>query len=181
VYSNTGGQQSKSTPIGAAAKFAVAGKATGKKDLGAMAMHYGHVYVAQIAFGAKDAQTLEALVEAESFPGPSLVIAYSPCIAHGYDLAEGLDHQRLAVESGYWPLYRWDPRRAEGGASPLVLDSSAPRIDLGEFERAESRFNLIERQDEGRYQDLLGKAQDHIRKRYAALEELAKHGGGMAR
>ena len=113
VYSNTGGQQSKATPTGAAAKFAVAGKGGGKKDLGLMAMAYGHVYVAQVAFGAKDAQTLKAFIEAESYPGPSLIIAYSHCIAHGYDMAFGIEHQKLATDSGYWPLYRYDPRRAD--------------------------------------------------------------------
>ena len=113
VYSNTGGQQSKATPTGAAAKFAVAGKVAGKKDLGLMAMAYGHVYVAQVAFGAKDSQTLKALLDAESYPGPSLIIAYSHCIAHGYDMAQGLEHQKMAAESGYWPLYRFDPRRAQ--------------------------------------------------------------------
>ena len=111
VYSNTGGQSSKSTPMGAAAKFAASGKSLGKKDLGAMAMAYGSVYVASIAFGAKDAQTVKALQEAESYPGTSLVIGFAHCIAHGYDLGYGLDHQRLAVESGAWSLYRFDPRR----------------------------------------------------------------------
>ena len=131
VYSNTGGQQSKATPIGAAAKFAVAGKATGKKDLAAMARSYGHVYVAQVAFGAKDAQTVKAFVEAEAHPGPSLIVAYSPCIAHGYDLAHGLDQQKLAVECGYWPLYRFDParvgRRRAGAAARLVGAEGRPR------------------------------------------------------
>jgi hypothetical protein len=127
VYSNTGGQQSKATPTGAAAKFAVAGKSGGKKDLGLMAMAYGHVFVAQVAFGAKDAQTLKAFIDAEAYQGPSLIIAYSHCIAHGYDMAFGLEHQRLAADSGYWPLYHYDPRRADRGESPLVLDSPAPK------------------------------------------------------
>ena len=130
VYSNTGGQQSKATPTGAAAKFASAGKAGAKKDLGLMAMAYGHVYVAQVAFGAKDAQTLKAFLEAEAYPGPSLIIAYSHCIAHGYDMAHGLEHQKLAAESGYWPLYRFDPRRATRGGQPLVLDSAHPKADV---------------------------------------------------
>ena len=111
VYSNTGGQASKATPIGAAAKFAAAGKATGKKDLGLLAMSYGNVYVASVAMGAKDAQTLKAFREAESYPGSSLIIAYSHCIAHGYDLEHGAEQQKLAVDSGIWPLYRFDPRR----------------------------------------------------------------------
>jgi pyruvate-ferredoxin/flavodoxin oxidoreductase len=131
VYSNTGGQQSKSTPTGAAATFAAAGKSGSKKDLRLMAMAYGHVYVAQVAFGAKDAQTLKAILDAESYDGPSLVIGYSHCIAHGFDLRFGLDHQKLAADSGYWPLYRYDPRRAEAGESPLVLDSPPPRLRSG--------------------------------------------------
>src|SRR5450759_2758222 len=125
VYSNTGGQQSKATPLGAAAKFAAAGKSTAKKDLGLMAMSYGHVYVARIAFGAKDAQTVKAFIEAESYPGPSLLIAYSHCIAHGYDMAYGLEQQKLLVGSGIWPLFRFDPRRVAAGQPPLTLDSGA--------------------------------------------------------
>ena len=121
VYSNTGGQQSKSTPMGASAKFAVSGKATGKKDLGMMAMAYRNVYVAKVAFGAKDAQTLKAFQEAEAYPGTSLIIAYSHCIAHGYDLAFGLDQQKAAVDSGHWPLFRYDPRRVDAG-EPDVRD-----------------------------------------------------------
>ena len=118
VYSNTGGQQSKATPMGAAAKFAMAGKGVGKKDLGLMAMAYGNVYVAQVAFGAKDAQTVQAFLEAEAYPGPSIIIAYSHCIAHGYDMAHGLDQQKLAVDSGYWPLYRFDPPADARGRAP---------------------------------------------------------------
>jgi pyruvate-ferredoxin/flavodoxin oxidoreductase len=127
VYSNTGGQQSKATPMGATAKFASAGKAFPKKDLGLMAMTYGTVYVARIAFGARDQQTVKAFLEAESYPGTSLIIAYSPCIAHGYDLALGGQQQKLAVESGYWPLYRFDPRRSDQGLNPLQLDSAADK------------------------------------------------------
>ena len=127
VYSNTGGQASKATPLGAAAKFAAAGKAIGKKDLGLMAMSYGHVYVARVAFGAKDAQTVKAFLEAEAYDGPSLIIAYSHCIAHGYDMAHGAEQQKLAVDSGVWPLYRFDPRRIAKGEPPLQLDSVRPR------------------------------------------------------
>ena len=119
VYSNTGGQQSKATPLGAAAKFAAAGKPVGKKDLGLLANMYGHVYVAKVAFGAKMAQTAQAFLEAESYPGPSLIIAYSHCIAHGYDMAHGASQQKLAVDSGVWPLYRFDPRRLVKGEPPL--------------------------------------------------------------
>jgi len=173
VYSNTGGQQSKATPIGAAAKFAVAGKAVGKKDLGAMARAYGHVYVAQVAFGARDTQTVKALVEADAHPGPSLVIAYSPCIAHGYDLAHGLDQQKLAVDSGYWPLYRFDPRRTGVGEAALALDCAAPKLALDRFTRNETRFRLVEQQDPSRSRELIRRGQDAVRTRFAELEALA--------
>ncbi|MEO5821084.1 MAG: thiamine pyrophosphate-dependent enzyme, partial [Vicinamibacteraceae bacterium] len=174
VYSNTGGQQSKATPIGAAAKFAVAGKATAKKDLGAMARAYGHVYVAQVAFGAKDTQTVKAFVEADAHPGTSLIVAYSPCIAHGYDLAHGLDQQKLAVDSGYWPLYRFDPQRATAGEPALVLDCAAPKVDLERFTRNETRFRLVEQQDPARARELIRQGQAAIRTRFATLEGLAR-------
>ncbi|MGE5242719.1 MAG: pyruvate:ferredoxin (flavodoxin) oxidoreductase [Betaproteobacteria bacterium] len=174
VYSNTGGQQSKATPTGAAAKFAVAGKAGGKKDLGLMAMAYGHVYVAQVAFGAKDAQTLKAFLEAEAYPGPSLIIAYSHCIAHGYDMAFGIEHQKLAADSGYWPLYRYDPRRADLGEPPLVLDSPPPKTDVGRLMANESRFQLTAQQDPNRYKALLAAAEERIRRRLALYDELAR-------
>jgi pyruvate-ferredoxin/flavodoxin oxidoreductase len=173
VYSNTGGQQSKSTPTGAAAKFAVAGKDGGKKDLGLMAMAYGHVYVAEIAFGAKDAQTLKALMEAESYPGPSLVIAYSHCIAHGYDMAFGLEHQRLAADSGYWPLYRYDPRRAAAGEPALVIDSAAPKTDISTLMATETRFQLTAQQDGDRYAALLERARLRVARRLALYQTLA--------
>ena len=176
VYSNTGGQQSKSTPTGAAAKFAVAGKTGEKKDLGLMAMAYGHVYVAQVAFGAKDAQTLKAFIEAEAYPGPSLIIAYSHCIAHGYDMAFGIEHQKLAAESGYWPLYRYDPRRTEAGDPPLVVDSLAPKVDVAKLMASETRFQLTAQQDPERYRALVAQAQQQIRRRLALYEELARRG-----
>jgi len=174
VYSNTGGQQSKSTPIAAAAKFAVAGKRAGKKDLGLMAMAYGTVYVAQVAFGAKDAQTLKALLEAESYPGPSLVIAYSHCIEHGYDMAAGIEHQSLAADSGYWPLYRFDPRREASGEPPLVLDSPPPKTDVGTLLATESRFQLTAQQDAAAYEALVDRARHQIAKRVALYGELAR-------
>ncbi len=177
VYSNTGGQQSKATPMGAAAKFAVAGKSTAKKDLGAMAIGYGHVYVARIAFGAKDAHTVRVLQEAESFPGPSLIIAYSPCIAHGYDLAYSLDQQKLATESGYWPLYRFDPRREALGESPFVLDSAPPKVDLGKFVRNETRFRLVEQQDPDQFRALLERSQADIRRNFSVYDAWSKGGG----
>ncbi len=174
VYSNTGGQQSKATPMGASAKFAMGGKGVPKKDLGMMAMAYGHVYVAQVAFGSKDAQTVRAFLEAEAYKGPSVIIAYSHCIAQGYDMADGLDQQKLAVDTGYWPLYRYDPRRVAGGESPLVLDSAAPKVELGKFMRNETRFRLVEQQNPERFRDLLGVAQGNVRKKYALYEELAR-------
>jgi pyruvate-ferredoxin/flavodoxin oxidoreductase len=177
VYSNTGGQQSKATPLGAAAKFAVSGKATPKKDLGLMAMAYGQAYVARVALGARDAQTVKAFVEAEAFPGPSLIIAYSHCIAHGYDLAHGLEQQKLAVDAGYWPLYRFDPRRAQDGANPLALESGPPKIELARFMRNEARFRMVEQQNPERFQRLLAAAQAEVRERYALYEQMAKHAG----
>ena len=173
VYSNTGGQQSKATPMGAAAKFATAGKATPKKDLGLLAMTYGTAYVARIAFGGKDTQTVRAFQEAESFPGPSLLIAYSPCIAHGYDLKFGLDQQKLAVESGYWPLYRFDPRRIEQGVPALQLDSVSSRSDLTQFMRNETRFRIVEHQDSERFRELAAAAQRQNAYRMALYQQLA--------
>ncbi len=174
VYSNTGGQQSKSTPLGAAAKFASAGKAVPKKDLGLLAMSYGNVYVAQVAYGAKDAQVVKAFLEADSWPGPSLIIAYSHCIAHGYDLSRGLAQQKLAVDTGYWPLYRSDPRKAGAKESPLQLDSGPPKGKLADFVRQETRFRIVEQQDPGRFKDLLGRAQRSLAERYALYQHLAE-------
>ncbi|MFL5424006.1 MAG: pyruvate:ferredoxin (flavodoxin) oxidoreductase [Myxococcales bacterium] len=170
VYSNTGGQQSKATPIGAAAKFAALGKARPKKDLGMLAMAYGNVYVARVAFGAKDAQTLKAFQEAEAYPGTSIIIAYSQCIAHGYDMAFGLEQQKLAVETGYWPLYRYDPRRA--GA--FQLDSAAPKGDVGAFMGNETRFRMVEQQNPTRYRELVQLARANIADRFQLYERLAE-------
>ncbi|HUG52089.1 MAG TPA: pyruvate:ferredoxin (flavodoxin) oxidoreductase [Vicinamibacteria bacterium] len=173
VYSNTGGQQSKATPRGAAAKFAEAGKEGAKKDLGLLAMGYGHVYVAQIAFGAKMQQTVQAMLEAEAHPGPSLVIAYSHCIAHGYDMVHGAEQQRLAVQSGVWPLYRFDPRRLAKGEPPLHLDSAAPRGRVTDYMRNEARFRMVERSDPVRFRRLAERAEEDARRRYALYTQLA--------
>jgi len=173
VYSNTGGQQSKATPRGASAKFAEAGKEGAKKDLGLLAMSYGHVYVAQIAFGAKMQQTVQALLEAEAHAGPSLVIAYSHCIAHGYDMVHGADQQKLAVESGVWPLYRFDPRRLGKGEPPLRLDSGAPRGRVTEYMRNEARFRVVERSDPARFRRLTEMAEADARRRHALYTQLA--------
>ncbi|HKW01370.1 MAG TPA: pyruvate:ferredoxin (flavodoxin) oxidoreductase [Vicinamibacterales bacterium] len=175
VYSNTGGQQSKATPLGASAKFAAAGKATPKKDLGLMAMAYGSVYVARIAFGAKDAQTVKALAEAEAYPGTSLVIAYSHCIAHGYDLSFGLEQQKLAVDSGHWPLFRFDPRRLAQGEPALQLDSGEPKVSLETYMRNESRYRMVEQSQPARFKTLVEAARADARERYALYVELAGH------
>ncbi len=174
VYSNTGGQASKSTPMGAAAKFSVKGKTTGKKDLALMAMTYGNIYVARVALGAKDMQTVKVFQEADSYPGSSLIIAYSPCIAHGYDLAQSAEHQRLAVETGYWPLLRYDPRRTAAGESPLQLDSSAPKMPVVDFLRNETRFRTVEQADPERFKKLLETAQQELHNRLALYEQMAK-------
>ncbi|HUW83095.1 MAG TPA: pyruvate:ferredoxin (flavodoxin) oxidoreductase [Phycisphaerae bacterium] len=174
VYSNTGGQQSKATPIGAAAKFAAAGKEIQKKDLGRMAMVYGHVYVASVAFGARDVQTVQAFLEADSYPGPSIIIAYCPCIAHGYDLAFNASQQQLAVESGIWPLYRFDPRRVAAGEPPLKLDSPAPKRPVADYMRNETRFRMVERIDPQRFRRLAEKAQIAANQRVAIYQQMAE-------
>jgi pyruvate-ferredoxin/flavodoxin oxidoreductase len=173
VYSNTGGQASKSTPLGAAAKFASAGKAVQKKDLGLMAMSYGHVYVASVAFGAKDSQTVQAFQEAASYDGPSLIIAYSHCIAHGYDLRHGAEQQKLAVGSGVWPLYRYDPRRVERGEPPLAIDVPPGRAAVAEYMRNETRFRMVEKIDPERFRRLASAARDGAARRVALYEQLS--------
>ena len=173
VYSNTGGQASKSTPMGAVAKFASGGKGVAKKDLALIAMQYGHVYVARVAFGAKDSQTVTALREAEAYNGPALVIAYSHCIAHGYSLNLGLEQQKLAVDTGYWPLFRYDPRLVEKGEVGLRLDSGAPKTDLAKFMANETRFGILKNVDPGRAEELAGRAQTQVRTHYALYQQMA--------
>ncbi|MFT4900961.1 MAG: pyruvate-ferredoxin/flavodoxin oxidoreductase [Lentimonas sp.] len=173
VYSNTGGQQSKATPIGAIAKFAASGKVQGKKDLGLIAMNYGNVYVAKIAMGAKDTQTVNAMYEAMNYPGPSLIIAYSHCIAHGYNLASGMEQQKLAVGTGAWPLYRFDPQRAAQGENPLKLDSSKPKLPLYTYTDNEARFGMLKLKDPERAKLLAVKAQNFVDAQYALYERLA--------
>ncbi len=180
VYSNTGGQQSKATPLAASAKFAVAGKALPKKDLGLMAMTYGNVYVANVAFGAKDAQTVRAIMDAASFDGPSIVIAYSHCIAHGYDMADALDQQRLAVQAGYWPLYRYDPRKLGSAEGPLALDCQEPKGSLADYVEGETRFRIVARQNPERFRALLDEAEVGIRRRWRLLTKMAEAGTDMA-
>jgi pyruvate-ferredoxin/flavodoxin oxidoreductase len=174
VYSNTGGQTSKATPLGAVAKFSAAGKPVVKKDLALMAMAYGNVYVAQVAFGAKDVQTLRAFLEAESYEGPSMIIAYSPCIAHGVDLSNNLRQQDLAVSSGHWPLFRFDPRKARQGENPLRMDSKAPSIPYRDFAFTETRFSMLERSHPDLAERYMREAQRHVESRHRLYEQLAQ-------
>jgi pyruvate-ferredoxin/flavodoxin oxidoreductase len=173
VYSNTGGQASKATPRGAVAKFAALGKPAGKKDLGMIAAAYGNVYVAQIALGADNPQTIKAFAEAESWPGVSIIIAYSTCIAHGIDMATSMSHQNEAVDSGYWPLYRYDPRAHDRGEHPLHLDSKAPKIPLKDFASLEARFAMLARSKPDRAEELMRLAQQDVDQRWAYYEQLA--------
>jgi len=174
VYSNTGGQASKATPLGAAAKFAAGGKAHGKHDLALGAILKGNVYVANIALGAKLPQTLRAIREAESYDGPSLLLAYSPCIAHGYSLTQSLSQETRAVECGYWPLFRFDPRQKAAGKPGLTLDSPAPALSLKEFMSRELRFKLPEYANPALAEARAAEAQRAIRARYALLQSIAE-------
>ena len=173
VYSNTGGQTSKATPIGAVAKFSAGGKATAKKDLAKIASDYGHVYVATAAYGAKDTQTLRVFHEAESYPGPSLIVAYSPCIAHGYDMLYNQRQQELAVKSGHWPLFRFDPRLAEAGGNPFKLDSAAPSQPIKAFMESETRFAMLARSHPEAAQHFLAQAQQDAERRFKAYQDMA--------
>ena len=176
VYSNTGGQSSKATPLGAVAKFAAGGKAVPKKDLALQAIAYGYVYVARVAMGADPQQTLRALREAEAYEGPSLIIAYSHCIAHGIEMRNGMDQQYRAVASGHWPLMRYDPAvRAEGG-NPFLLDSPRPRIALADYTGQELRYRILTRSDPAEAERLLGLAQQEVNRRWATYEEMATQG-----
>jgi pyruvate-ferredoxin/flavodoxin oxidoreductase len=175
VYSNTGGQCSKSTPRGAVAKFAAGGKPLGKKDLGLIAMTYGHIYVASVAMGYKDEQTLKAFLEAESYPGPSLIIAYSHCIAHGIalDAGVGARQQKLAVESGQWLLYRFDPRRAERGENPLQLDSGAPKSKVQDYLMSENRFKMLTKSKPEDAKKYFAQAQADAERRFRSYQYMA--------
>ncbi len=176
VYSNTGGQASKATPLGAVAKFAAAGKQVGKKDLAMQAISYGNVYVARVAFGANPQQTLLALREAEAYPGPSLIIAYSHCIAHGINMQHGLRQQELAVHSGYWPLLRYNPALRDSGENPLILDSAAPRVPLAEYAYNELRYRMLSHSNPDEAARLLKLAEQAVKQRFAAYAELATRG-----
>ena len=173
VYSNTGGQRSKATPRGAVARFAFGGKETAKKDLALMAMSYGNVYVARIAMGGSDTQTVQAFEEAEAYEGPSLIIAFSPCIAHGYDLKHGIEQQKLAVQTGYWPLFRYNPGAVAAGRSPLTLDSRPPNVPLAKYMLNEARFNLLTHADAEKARLLLHEAEDDVGNRWRLYQQLA--------
>jgi pyruvate-ferredoxin/flavodoxin oxidoreductase len=174
VYSNTGGQASKATPRSAVAKFAAGGKRTRKKDLGMIASAYGDVYVAQIAMGADNAQTVKALAEADAYPGPSLVIAYSHCIAHGIEMKKGMEQHKLAVDTGYWPLYRYDPRHGHAGEHPFHLDSRPPKLPLSEFTSREARFAMLARSRPADAKELAELAQHDVDERWHVYEQLAE-------
>ncbi len=174
VYSNTGGQMSKATPTGAAAKFASAGKRIGKKDLALQAMSYGNVYVAQVAIGANPQQTLLAIREAEEYDGPSIILAYSHCIAHGYDLRKGPEQQKLAVECGYWPLLRYNPALREAGKAPFVLDSPRPRISFREYAYNEARYKMLTRTHPDEAEHLMEMAQKLVDLRWQTYEDMAR-------
>ncbi len=176
VYSNTGGQASKATPLGAVAKFAAAGKPTGKKDLALQAISYGDVYVARVAFGANPQQTLHALREAEAYPGPSLVIAYSHCIAHGIDMRDGLEQQALAVSSGYWPLLRYDPAARASGENPFALDSGPPKTRFRDYAYRELRYRMLTHASPAEAEQLMRRAEEAVAARWATYEAMASRG-----
>lgn len=173
VYSNTGGQSSKSTPRAAVAKFAARGKATAKKDLGLLAMAYGTVYVAQVALGANDQQTLHAFQEAEAYDGPSLIIAYSHCIAHGIEMSKGLEQQKLAVQTGHWPLYRYNPALAAEGKNPLTLDSKAPALPLETYAYNETRYRMLLQNNQVRAEMLMQQATHDVQDRFIRYQQMA--------
>jgi pyruvate-ferredoxin/flavodoxin oxidoreductase len=173
VYSNTGGQMSKATPIGAVAKFAAGGKHTPKKDIAMMAINYGRAYVAHIAMGGNDGQTMKALLEADAYDGPSLIIAYSHCIAHGYDMVHGLDQQKAAVNSGHWPLFRYNPTLAKENKNPFVLDSRAPSIPLKDYIYNETRYTMLVNSNPEEAKKLLDAAQENVNERWRLYQHMA--------
>ena len=180
VYSNTGGQMSKATPRSAVAKFAAAGKPNAKKDLGRIAMQYGNVYVAQVAMGFNDAQTVRAFMEAEAYDGPSLIIAYSHCIAHGINMTKGMTNQKMAVECGHWPVYRYNPMAAAEGKNPLKIDSKAPKIKFEEYAYTETRYKMLTKSHPHEAKELMKLAQQDVNDRWKALEEMASEGNVSA-
>jgi pyruvate-ferredoxin/flavodoxin oxidoreductase len=177
VYSNTGGQASKATPLGASAKFAAAGRKVPRKDLAMMAISYGNVYVAQVAMGANNEQAVIAFREAEAHDGPSLILAYSQCIAHGTDLRHGMKQAARAVASGHWPLLRFDPTMRSRGMNPFRLDSPRPRILLEEYRSREVRFKVLEQTHPSEARHMLQQAQLVVEERYKLYEDLASRDG----
>jgi len=173
VYSNTGGQMSKATPRAAVAKFAAGGKPTGKKDLGMMAMQYGNVYVGRVAMGFNDAHTVKTFLEAEAHPGPSIIIAYSHCIAHGYNLVHGFSQQKAAVECGHFALFRYNPALAEQGKNPFVLDSRPPKISFEQYAYNETRYTMLTRTNPEAAKKLLELAQRDAQYRYKLYQHMA--------
>lgn len=174
VYSNTGGQASKSTPIASVAKFASAGKRIGKKDLALQAISYGNVYVARVAMGGNPQQTLLAMREAEEYEGPSIILAYSHCIAHGIDMRQGLAHQDQAVASGHWPLLRYNPSLRAAGRRPFVLDSPRPSIKLADYAYTEQRYKLLLKSNPEEAERLMELAQESLDLRWATYEHMAE-------
>ena len=173
VYSNTGGQSSKATPRAAVARFAASGKGNPKKDLGLMAMSYGYIYVAQVAMGANDQHTLRAFLEADAYDGPALIIAYSHCINHGIDMRKGLEQQRLATQSGIWPLYRYNPDLAKEGKNPFSLDSKEPSIPVEDYAYNETRYRMLLQSDEARAEFLMKEAKADVMKRWEKYRQMA--------
>jgi pyruvate-ferredoxin/flavodoxin oxidoreductase len=180
VYSNTGGQASKATPLGATAKFAMGGKRVSRKDLALQAMAYGNVYVAQVAMGANPQQTLQAFREAEAYSGPSLILAYSHCIAHGFDLRFGMKQQDLATASGYWPLFRYDPAMRNIGENPFRLDSPRPAIPFKDYANNELRYRALAQTQPAVAEELLRRAQADVVEKYRNYEALAGLPGAVA-
>jgi len=173
VYSNTGGQSSKSTPMGAVAKFAAGGKPTFKKDMGMLAMTYGYIYVGKVAIGANPNQAVKAFLEAEAYDGPSLILCYSHCIAHGINMTLGYEEQKNAVASGHWPLYRYNPDLALQGRNPLQLDSKEPTLPLSEYALNENRYRILRRSNPEASEKLLANAQKTVTAKWKMLKNLA--------
>ncbi len=173
VYSNTGGQSSKATPLAAVAKFSARGKGLGKKDLGLMAMSYGYVYVANVAMGANDTQALKAFIEADAYDGPSLIIAYSHCIAHGIDMKKGLEQQKLLSQTGLWPLYRYNPNLVDEGKNPLQLDSREPTVAVKDYAYNETRYRMLVQSDEARAEMLMNEAGELAQRKWELYKQMA--------
>jgi pyruvate-ferredoxin/flavodoxin oxidoreductase len=173
VYSNTGGQSSKATPLAAVAKFSAKGKGLGKKDLGLMAMSYGYVYVANVAMGANDQHTLKAFLEADAYNGPSLIIAYSHCIAHGYSMHKGLEQQKLLTQTGLWPLYRYNPALVDEGKNPLQLDSKEPTVAVKDYAYNETRYRMLVQSDEARAEMLMNEASELAARKWELYKQMA--------